>query len=155
MLRKVINSKKSRFHWVHLIAVFILGSYFVLSKVNLVNALTRDNLVNSFFQMFIFGLFFTYLFLYLFSHENFFPFAKEIENKEKSKEEKLLKKYIHHGKVIGTFLIGLVGGPVFLSLTTRLLLNNFRYKYVFIFITILISTFIIFSISTGLVRAFD
>lgn len=143
--------KNSHFYWIHLIAVFILGGYFVISKINLVNALTKENLIISYLQLFIFGTIFTYLFLYLFSHEKFFPFAKEIEDKEKEKEKKYLSKYLHHGKLLGTFLIGVVGGPIFLSLTTRLLLNNFKHKYLFIFVTSFVSTLVAFGIGKGLV----
>lgn len=144
-----ISTKHSHFHWVHLIAVFTLGGYFVLSKVNLIYALKNNNFISSFLQLFIFGTFFTYLFLYLFSHEKFFPFAKEIEDKEKKKEKLYLEKYIHHGKILGTFIIGIIGGPLFLSLTTRLLLSRFKYKYSFVLITSFVSTLFTFAVGTG------
>lgn len=146
-----IISTRSRFHWIHLIAVVVLSTYFVLSKINLVYALKNNNFISSFLQLFIFGTFFTYLFLYLFSHEKFFPLAKEIEDKEKKKEKIYLKKYIHHGKILGTFIIGIIGGPIFLSLTTRLLLSRFKYKYLFVFITSFVSTLFTFAIGKGFV----
>lgn len=135
-------------------AVFILGVYFVLSKVNLAHALLRDGFVATFMQLFVFGTIFTYVFLYLFSHEKFFPFAKDIEKQEEKKEKKYLKKYIHHGKILATFLIGTIGGPIFLSLTTRILLNNFKYKYIFVLITSFISTIITTILATGIVQLF-
>lgn len=149
-----IAHKHTHFHWIHLVAVFILGGYFVLSKINLVSAIANQNLVNSFLQLFIFGTIFTYLFLFIFSHEKFFPFAKVIEDKEKAKEKTYLKKYLHHGKLLGTFIIGVLGGPVFLSITIRLLLNGLKYKYIFILFTSFVSTLLTFSVSKGLVKIF-
>lgn len=146
--------KKHKFHWIHLIAVFILGGYFVLSKINLVNALTRDVIIVSFIQLFIFGTVCTYLFLYIFSHEKFFPFAKEIEKKEEKKEQAYLKRYLHHGKILATFIIGVLGGPIFLSLTTRVMLNKFNHKYLFIFFTSFISTLFTLGVGKGLVKIF-
>lgn len=150
---KVYKSKfklRKLIHPVHLIALLVLTLYTVLSKLNMLNAISRDNIFYAFMQMFVFGTFFTYLFLYLFSHEKFFPFAKEIEDKNKQKEKSLLKKYLHHGKIAGTFLVGLVGGPIFLSLTIRFLLNKFKYRYIFIFITSFVSTALTYAISKGL-----
>lgn len=151
MLKKNSGFKLRKvFHPVHLVAVIVLTLYTVLSKLNMFNAISRENMLYAFMQMFIFGTFFTYLFLYLFSHEKFFPFMKEIENENKQKEKSLIKKYLHHGKIIGTFLVGLVGGPIFLSLTIRFLLNKFKYRYIFIFFTSFISTAFTYAMSKGL-----
>ena len=148
--------KHPHFHWVHLIAVFILGAYFVLSKANLVNALTRETLILGFMQLYLFGIFFACLFLYIFSHERFFPFAKEIEREEQKKEKKYLKKYLHHGKILGTFLIGSVGGPVFSSLTARLLLNNSNLlKYFIVIIANIPSTIFTVGVANGFVKFFN
>jgi len=147
-----INHRHSRFHWIHLIAVFVLGSYFVLSKVNLAHAFLRSDPLFVFLQLFIFGTIFSYLFSYLFSHEKFFPFAKDIENEEKNKEKKYLKKYLKHGKLLATFIIGVIGGPIFLSLTTRLLLNKLKYKYLFIFLVSFVSTLFTLGIGMGIIK---
>jgi hypothetical protein len=136
------------------VAVAVLGIYFVVSKINTAQAFLNANFVNSFFQLFIFGTVCTYIFLFIFSHEKFFPFVKEIEKKEEKKEKKYLKKYLHHGKVLGTFIIGVLGGPVFLSLTTRLLLNTFKYKFIFVFITSFFSTLLTLSIGKGILKIF-
>jgi len=143
-----------KLHRIHLIAVFILGSYFVLSKINLVHALSNPNFVISFLQLFIFGIFFSYLFLYIFSHEKFFPFAKELEEKEKPKENIYFRKYLHHGKVLGTFIIGVIGGPIFLSLTVRLLLYRFKHKNLLVLLTIFVSTLFIFFVGKELTSIF-
>ena len=146
-----IVSKHHHFHWIHLIAVFILGGYFVLSKVNLVNALTRETVIASFLQLYLFGIFFSCLFLFIFSHEKFFPFAKDMEREESKKEKKYLKKYLHHGKVLGTLVIGAIGGPVFSSLTARLLLNNYPFKYLLIILANIPSTILTVGIASGFI----
>ncbi len=140
-------NKHSHFHWTHLIAVGLLTVYFILSKVNLAHAFLREDLILTFIQLFVFGTLFSFVFFYIFSHEKFFPFAKEIEKKEEEKEKSYLKKYIKHGKVIATFIIGVLGGPVFLSLTTRLLLNSFKFRYLFILLTSFVST--LFTLGAG------
>lgn len=140
------------FHWIHIVAVFILGGYFVLSKVNMVSALTNKNLFNSFLQIYLFGVFFACLFLFIFSHEHFFTVAKDIEKEEMKKEKKYLKKYMHHGKILATFLIGVVGGPVFSSLTARILLNNFTFKYLVVILTNIPSTIITVALAKGVIH---
>ena len=144
--------KHSHFHWIHLVAVFILGGYFVLSKVNTVNAILKENPIETFLQLYLFGTFFACLFLYIFSHEKFFPFAKDIEKQEQRNENKNLKKYFHHGKILGTFLIGAIGGPIFSSLTARILLNNFRFKYLIIILANIPSTLFTLGVGWGILR---
>ncbi|MEK7472558.1 MAG: hypothetical protein AAB625_00825 [Patescibacteria group bacterium] len=144
--------KHSHFHWIHLVAVFILGGYFVLSKVNTVNAILKENPIETFLQLYLFGTFFACLFLYIFSHEKFFPFAKDIEKQEQRNENKYLKKYFHHGKILGTFLIGAIGGPIFSSLTARILLNNFRFKYLIIILANIPSTLFTLGVGWGILR---
>lgn len=143
---------KFKLHWSHLVAVFILGGYFVLSKVNLAHALINRNLLESFLQTYLFGVFFACVFLYLFSHDRFFPIAREMEKQQGKKEKKYLAKYLHHGKVLATFLIGTIGGPVFSSLTARLLLNNYAFKYVLIILANIPSTIITVGIAKGVIH---
>lgn len=151
-MHKMSNLK---LHAVHLIAVFILGSYFVLSKINVVYALTKTSTIYSFLQVYLFGILFACLFLYIFSHEKFFPVAKEIEKEEEKKEKKYLVKYLHHGKVLATFLIGVIGGPVFSSLTARLLINNFWYKYLVVILANIPSTILTTGLAKSLVTIFN
>ena len=139
-----------KLHKIHLIAVFILGSYFVLSKINLVHALSNPNFIISFLQIYLFGIFFACLFLFIFSHEKFFTFAKDMEKQEQAKEKTFLKKYIHHGKILATFVIGVIGGPVFSALTARILLNNFSLKYLLVIIANIPSTLFTLGIGRGI-----
>ena len=158
--KKIISSAwptslvKHKFHWVHLFAVLMLGSYFLISKVNLAHAFLKTSPIITFLQLFIFGTVFSYIFLYIFSHDRFFPFAKEIENKEEEKEKHYLRKYLHHGKTIATFIIGTIGGPLFLALTIRLLLHNYKYKYLLVFVTSFVSTLITFLLGKGVLNIF-
>lgn len=147
-MSKVNN--KLNLHWIHFVAGLVLGSYFLLSKVNTLYALTYKNIYTTFFQIYLFGIFFACLFLFLFSHEKFFPFMKEIENREKVKERKYLRKYIKHGKVLATLLIGTIGGPIFSSLTARILLSNEWYKYFVVILANIPSTFV----TVGLIKPF-
>ncbi len=106
-------------------------------------------------QIYLFGIIFACLFLFIFSHEKFFSFAQDIEKQEAKKEKAYLKKYIHHGKVLGTFLIGTIGGPVFSSLTARLLLNNYPFKYLLVILSNIPSTIFTVGVSSGLVHLFN
>jgi len=92
--------KRMKIHRIHFIALVILGGYAVLSKVNFVNALTNTNIVYMFFQLYLFGIFFGCLFLYLFCHDKFFPVAAEIE---KNEEEKVFKEVLTSWQNFGDF----------------------------------------------------
>ena len=149
---KIIKTKKFEIHWTHLIAVIVLVGYFFVSKINMIHAISKRDAIQSFLQLYLFGVFFACLFLFIFSHEKFFPFAKDIEKNEQKNEKKYIKKYLHHGKVLGTFLIGAIGGPVFSSLTARMFLNNFRFKYLVIILANIPSTLFTLGVGWGILR---
>lgn len=157
MKSKKINKQttRSKIHWTHFFAVILLSSYFILSKVNVAQALSSKNTAFAFLQIYLFGIFFACLFLYIFSHESFFTFAKEIEKEEEKKEKKYLKKFIHHGKVFATLLIGVIGGPVFSSLTARLLINSQWYKYLIVILANIPSTMLTTGVGKSLVTLFN
>jgi len=116
----------------------------------MVHALSRSNLIESFLQLYLFGITFGIFLLYIISHEKFFPVAREIEKEEEKKEKKLLKKYLRHGKILATFIIGSVGGPVFSALTARLLLRNFAFKYFILILANIPSTLFTLSLGRGI-----
>ena len=149
-----IVSKHHHFHWIHLIAVFILGGYFVLSKVNLVNALTRETVIASFCN-YIYLEYFSLAYFCFFSLMRNFFLLQKIWKEKSLKMKKIFKKYLHHGKVIGTFVIGAIGGPVFSSLTARLLLNNYPFKYLLIILANIPSTIFTVGIARGLIQVFN
>lgn len=148
MMRKRNNTKRQKkFHLVHLLALALLVGYFTFSKVNTVHALSSGDFNKAFLQVYVYGIFFGCLFLYLFSHEKFFPVAKDIEKQEEKTEKAYLKKYLKGGKVLSTFIIGVIGGPVFSSLTARLLLNKYWYKYLVVILANVPST--LFTVGIG------
>lgn len=99
---------------------------------------------------FVFGVIAGCIFMYLLSHEDFFHFMKEVEKVEKKTENKLVKKYIHHGKILATFLIFSLSGPVFGTITARLLIPKYRYWFWLLFVGNFISTLITVGIAKGL-----
>lgn len=146
---------KHKLHWVHLFAVLFLGSYFLLSKINTVHALLQENIFYSFLQLYFFGITFGVILLYLLSHDRFFPVAREIEKEEEKQEKNFLKKYLHHGKVLATFIVAVIGGPIFASLTARILLNRFSYKYLIICAGNIVSTFLTLGLGKGFIHFFN
>lgn len=69
------------------------------------------------------------VFLYLFSHEAFFKFARVIEKKEQKQEKRWLGRFSHTGRIVATLIIGILAGPLFSALTARMLLPRHRLKY--------------------------
>lgn len=153
-MSSLIN-KKTKLHWTHLIAIAMLVIYFIVSKINLAHALQYKNITFTFLQTYLFGVFFACLFLFIFSHDKFLPIAKQIEKEEEVKEKRYLKKYLHHGKVLATFLIGVIGGPVFSSLTARLLINHHWYKYLVVILANIPSTILTTGLGKSLVTIFN
>ena len=121
----------------------------------MVHAISKENVIESFLQLYLLGAIFGLFLLYIISHEKFFPVGKEIEEEEEKKEKKLLKKYLHHGKILAVFIIGTIGGPVFLALTIRLLLKNFAFKYLILILANIPSTFLTVGIYRGFIHFFN
>lgn len=145
------NKNKSSF-WrpVHLQAVFFLILYSIISKSIFIKSISSENNIIAFLVPYLFGVVAGMVFLYLFSHEDFFHFIKEVEQMQSKKENNFLKKYRHYGKVICTLVVAAVGGPVFAALTIRLLLNRYKYKYFLIAVGNITSTIIHVSTARGL-----
>lgn len=149
LIQERATKKSSSLHHIHFIALSILVLYATLSKINYIHALANQSLLTIFFQLYVYGAFFGVLFLYIFSHEKFFSFAHELEKVEHKKEKKYLAKYMHYGRVLSTFIIGTAGGPIFGSLSARLLLSKYRYKYWVVLLANISSTFIAMGIGKG------
>lgn len=147
MARKKINRKKL-VKPIHLFAILFIVVYSIVAKYLYFRALYHTNLVTTYIIPYVFGVSATLVFLFLFSHADFFHFVKEIEKTEDKKERAFLKKFLHYGKILATVFIGVVGGPVFLALTIRILLKRFTHKYLLIFFTILVAV----AVSVGLVK---
>lgn len=135
---------------VHLVGVGVLIVYYTLSKMIFFSTIISSNPLVYLIIPYVFGSVAAVIFLYIFSHEEFFSFAKEIEKKSMKKENKLLKRFGNHGKVTSMFLISIFGGPVFSALTARLLLKNFKYKYYLVVIANIPATIWTIGSSKGL-----
>lgn len=147
------NSKSKKFFRpVHLHAILFLVIYNIVSKANLVQALTIKDPLVSFLRIYLFGVIASFVFLYIFSHEDFLPFAKDIEKEEDKKEKKYLKKYRHYGKILGSFVIGGIGGPILIALTLRFFFHKKIIRYPLLFLITLVSTFLMFGIVKGFIH---
>jgi cytochrome c biogenesis protein CcdA len=143
---------KFKLHRIHFQAGLVLVLYLIVSKTVFFGALTHQNIFISFLAPLIFGSLAGLVFLYLFGHENFFPFAREIEREEKKDEKKWQKIFSHHGKSFISIAIGIIGGPILGALAIRLLIHkrNFWRKYLLILISEIISTFFYIGVLKGL-----
>lgn len=148
MLKK--DKQKFKFKSIHIQAVLVLILYNIISKANLAHAFIRSDFLISFLQVYGFGVLATFAFLYLFSHEDFFTFARELERNEERGERKYLHKFKHLGKLLATIAIGIIGGPIFLALTLRLFFHKHKIQYALIFLIIFISTLFGFGAIKGL-----
>jgi len=150
----MIMPKKLKIKIVHLEALVLVVFYLFFSKVFLVHSAFSKNNLLTFLIPFVYGSLAGLVFLYLFSHEDFFPVAREIEKEEEKKEEKWLKKLRHRGKLFTSLVIGAFGGPIPGALFVRLLLHkhNFWYKYSIVVFSDLISTVISLGLAKGLVK---
>ena len=138
------------FRPVHLQAILFLIIYNIISKWVFFKAIIHDSLLVNFLVPYFFGIIAGYIFLYLLSHEDFFHFIKDVEKIEKKKERGFIKKYLHHGKILATFLITIIGGPIFGALTIRLLLPRYKYSLLILCIGNIIPTVMWVSIGRGI-----
>lgn len=140
------------FKTIHFKALIVWLIYSVITKASLLEGMTKSiegrdaYLLNIFFSMF-FGV----LFLYLFSHEDFFPFAKEIERKNIKREKRWIHRFQHIGKLFASVLIGIVSGPLIGALAVRFLLHESKYKYIVIALASALSATIWLGIARGII----
>lgn len=150
MPKRRIKIKKGFIRPIHIQTLFVIVAYLVISKFVFFKFVTGPNMVESFLGPFIFGVLTSFIFLYLFSHEDFFHFIKEVEKKEERKEEEYLRKYKHLGKIAAVLAIGAIGGVIFAALTVRLLLINYKYRYLILLISMFFSTIFTVGVAKGL-----
>jgi hypothetical protein len=134
---------------VHIHTLLVIIGYLLVSKFVFFKFVTGPNITESFLGPFIFGVLTSFIFLYLFSHEDFFHFIKEVEKKEEKKEEQYLRKYRHLGKVAAVLVIGAIGGVIFAALTARLLLINYKYRYLVVLVSMFFSTALSVGVAKG------
>jgi hypothetical protein len=144
------KSKKGFIRPVHLQALAIIIIYLVISRIVFVKFVTNPSLSVSFLGLFIYGVAGSFIFLYLFSHEDFFHFIKGVEKQEKKKENQYLKKYKRFGKIAAVIIVAVLGGTILAALTARLLLMNYKYKYIILLISMFFSTIFSVGIAKGI-----
>jgi len=113
----------------YLEAFIFLLFYFIVSHIVFVRSLLQGNLFIMFLVPTIMGSIAGMIFLFLFNHEDFFKFAKIIEKRQEKREKKWLLKFRHSGKIVTSFALGIIGGPVLTALTVRILLKRYKYRY--------------------------
>lgn len=140
---------------IYLKALIIYLVYGFFGKLLFFKGVVSSATTVAYITLFVYYIAFSIIFLYIFSHEDFFKFAKVIEKKETKKEKKLLRKYIHLGKIAAIFIIGVLVGPVFAALTTRILLHRSPYRYLIIVIVSVLSTAIWLASFKGILGQFS
>lgn len=144
------KTKKNFFRLIHLQAVIVLVAYFVLSNFILIGSIAQSSIYISFLIPFIFGLASTLIFLYLFSHKDFFHFIGKFEREERAKERGYLNRFVRYGRIIACILVAAIGGPIFLALTIRFLFSESENRYQITFISTLVSTIFMVAFAKGL-----
>lgn len=144
--------KKPFLRPVHIQAIVFIVIYFIISNIIFYGSVAHPDIFISFFVPFIFGLLSCFIFLYLFSHEDFFHFIKNLDNAESDKEKKFLDKFSHYGKLLACILISILGGPIFLALSVRFLFPKSQNRYLIIFIANSIATILAVSFAKGFLK---
>lgn len=148
-------SAKTKIKTIHFWAVTAIVFYLIFSKVVLVY-FSPQSLGLAFLAPFIYGALAGLVFLYLFSHEDFFPIARQIEKEEQKAEKHWLKKLKHHGKLFICLAVGAIAGPLLGALTVRFLIHRrgFWYKYALVFFSTIVSTILTAGIVKGVIKVF-
>ena len=142
------QKKANIFRWIHLEAALVFVAYFVVSNLVLVSSATSTN-INSFIFPLIFGIISSFVFIYLFSHKDFFHFITKFEDEEKKKEKKYLHRFKQFGKTLTCIIVSLLGGPIFLALTVRFLYSKSSKRYWIALLSTTISTIVMVMVVKG------
>lgn len=142
------------FRLVHLQAVIFIVIYFLVSTLVVAKSITTSNVYFSFLIAFSFGLVSAFIFLYLFSHEDFFPFFKNLDKYENRAEKGYLGNFIKYGKFLACVVISLIGGQIFLALSIRFLFPKSKNKYWIATISTLVSTVVVIFFGKSILSVF-
>jgi len=113
--------------YIKAIAVWLF--YAIAGKIIFVNAVLWSSTTIAYVTVILFSILFSVVFLYIFSHEDFFKFAKVIERMEMEKEKKWLNRFSRFHRTTSIVLIGTLLGPLFLALTVKLLIPESKFIY--------------------------
>lgn len=118
-----------KIHWIHVQALVIWVLYSVGTKVLLGSQIAVLPTQQAFLVNALSNSFFCTMFLFVFGHEKFFKFAHEIEQKTKKKEQGLIHRLHHFGKIVITLVISASGSPLYIAFIIRYLWHDLKYKY--------------------------
>ena len=138
-----------KIHWVHIQALIIWVAYSVGTKILLGSQIAVLPLYQAFAINAISNAFFCTLFLFVFSHEKFFKFAHEIEQKTKKKEQGMINKLHHFGKIAITLIISASGSPLYIAFIIRYLWHDLKHKYLIANILTVIGGWFLLSLTRG------
>lgn len=127
---------------------FIFVVFIIISYLITFYCLTYPNIIFGSISLTLFNSLSSLIFIYLFNHQNSFPAIKNIELSNQKKQKKYLKKFLKFGKFIATILMGLIGGPILLSLSVKFLFRQHQYRNTII--TSILTNIIFITISKGL-----
>jgi hypothetical protein len=146
------RKRRSRRKRLYLQALIALIAYYVVGNAILVKSLGADSLVMLFLPPALYGAITAVIFLYLFSHEDMFKFARALEKREEKTSKKWLKFFSHTGKIIATFAVATVAGPIVAALVIRFLLTTARYRYLLAIFTTVPSTLFTVGVAKGVIH---
>ena len=119
---------------IHVKAVGALAIYFVCGNLILWSSVFREGFFPTYVPTMLYGAISSAAFLFIFSHEDFFKFAKVIEKIEEKMEKRWLGFLSHAGRVFTSFIVGTLTGAVLGALTIRFLLPKASYRYLLAFL---------------------
>ena len=137
---------------VHLEAFLVWLVYDIVTKGSFVaTASSIVTGVSSFVLNVLLSIFFGLLFLYFFSHEDFFKFVSEIERKNRKAEKQWENRFARYSKLLVAFVVGVIAGPLIGALSVRFLLPRYKFKYLVVLISSCISALVWITIARGVI----
>ncbi len=129
----------------------LLVIYFVVTQSSFfAGILTSTPILIAFLVNIFFSIFFGVTFLYIFDHEGFFGFAKQLEKDNRKKEKVWLHRFKNFGKSTIVLFIGILAGPLFAAITLRLLLPKYHHRYLLIVVTSIVTAVLWLGLTRGI-----
>lgn len=138
----------------YIIASAILIGFFFLTSGILVFVATTPYAILAFGVPMIVGILSSLGFYYIFTHEETFPFAVEIEKQQKKAEKQWLRLLPRSGKAVTVIMLGIVGGPLLAAFSAQFLIPDSEYKYQILAFTGGLSGFLIAGLTRGIFGTF-
>ena len=136
----------------HFKTIVILIIYFLITQSSFfVGVLNSTPIFLGFLLNIIFSVFFGVIFLYIFSHEDLFDIARQLEKDNIKKEKVWLHRFKNLGKSTVVFLIGILAGPLFAAITLRIILPKYKYRYTLMVFVATASAILWLGIARGII----